>query len=618
LDPQKRKLWRDGETVPLTSKATEVLLALVERGGEVVSKDELMEALWPDSFVEEANLARHVFMLRHALGETAEDRNLIATVPGRGYRFAGNVRKIANGNGASGPTTLAAEPLPTPAFGQRVVSLKRWLWLAVAALLLITSAIYLGWHLRRPRQQVAARRIVLAVLPFANLTGDATQDYFSDGLTEEMITQLGRLDPEHMGVIARASVMHYKNGQEQVQNIARELGVDYVLEGSVRRESGKVRITAQLIQTRDQTHVWAREYDRELASLLALQGEIAQEVVDEIQLTLGEHKRVETLHQPASESFEAYDLYLKGRYFWNKRTARGFEQAINYFQQAIAKEPTYARAYAGLADSYALTSSYGLVPANKLMPEARTAALKALQLDESLAEAHTSLALVAENYDWDWQTAEKEYRRAIQLDSNYATAHHWYAEYLAFQGRFDQALAESERARRLDPLSLIIAVDHGAILYFSRQYELAIEQFRTVLDMDPTFGRAHLIVNAYVQTGRFSDALADIDRWRKVENGPWPSAWEASIYGREGQPARAQEALRKMQEMNRRSRIDPAMMLAVAYVGMGKKGEALAALETCYREHCYALTALKVDPIYDPLRSDPRFQDLMRRVGLHQ
>jgi len=333
---------------------------------------------------------------------------------------------------------------------------------------LAAAGAYVEWSRGWLRPQPPTGRTMLAVLPFENLTGDAGQDYFSDGLTEEMIAQLGRLDREHLGVIARTSVMRYKHGQQQLEQIAKELGVQYVLEGSVRRDSDKVRITAQLVQMRDQTRVWARQYDRELSSLLILQGEIAQEIADEIHLALGnDHQRiaVDRTRAVSPSSYETYDLYLKGRYFWNKRTRQGLQQAIEYFQQAVTKDTNYARAYAGLADSYALMTSYGFASPHEFMPKARAAALRALQIDDSLAEAHTSLALITENYDWDWQTAEKEFRRAIELDPNYATAHHWYAEHLTWLGRFPEALRESERARQLDPLSLIIATDYGAILY---------------------------------------------------------------------------------------------------------------------------------------------------------
>jgi TolB-like protein len=370
---------------------------------------------------------------------------------------------------------------------------------------------------------------MLAVLPFDNLTGDPGQDYFSDGLTEEMIAQLGRTDPQRLGVIGRTSVMHYQHKRESLEQIGRALGVHYVLEGSVRRDAGRVRISAQLIQLRDQTHVWARQYDRELSNLLALQDDIAREIAGEILPALGDPKPSEGGRRTTSspKTYAAYDLYLRARYFWNKRTGQGFQQAVAHFQQAIDSDPSYPRAYAGLADSYALMSSYSLAPATQLIPRARAAAIRALELDEGLAEAHTSLALIALNYDWDWQAAESGYRRAIQLDPNYATAHHWYAELLAFQGRFDEALAESERARQLDPLSLIIATDRGVILYYARQYDRAIEQLRAVLDMDPNFARGHIIMNAYVEKGMFEEALAEVRKYRSIDSSPWSWGLEA-------------------------------------------------------------------------------------------
>jgi TolB-like protein/Tfp pilus assembly protein PilF len=487
--------------------------------------------------------------------------------------------------------------------------------------LIVALGAYFQWSRPRARPQPLGGRLMLAVLPFENLTGDAGQDYFSDGMTEEMIVQLGRLNPERLGVIARTSVMHYKNNQKPLDQISSELGVQYVLEGSVRRDSNKVRISAQLIQMRDQSHLWSRQYDRELGSLLALQGEIAQEIADEIQLALGDdRRRIAADRKPGASpsSYEAYDLYLKGRYFWNKRIAQGFQQAIECFQQAIVKDPNYARAYVGLADSYAMMSSYSFAPQNEFMPKARAAALRALQIDDSLAEAHTSLAVIAQNYDWDWQTAEKEYRRAILLDPGYATAHHWYAEYLALQGRFDEAFAEMEHARRLDPLSLIMAADNGAILYWSRQYDRAIEQCRAVLEMEPNFPRAHLLIFAYVQEGQFAEALADIEKWRRIDDTPFTWATQAYVYGRSGQPVQARHALEKLEQVNRHRQLDPTPMLVVAYAGMDNKDEAFAWLAKAFRERSNALTVLKVDPIYDPLRSDPRFQELLRRVGLAQ
>jgi TolB-like protein/DNA-binding winged helix-turn-helix (wHTH) protein/Tfp pilus assembly protein PilF len=632
LDGENRILVCKGQPVSLTPKAFDILLHLVERGGQLVTKDDLMKALWPDTFVAESNLTQTVFMLRKALGETGSDQRYISTVLGRGYRFVGDVRRLPTDRRAGMETTLVGSKPGSAGTGEQVfppadavpvktVSFSRS-WLLLAAMGVLVIATVAGYLLTLRRQNRLSQQVngktMLAVLPFDNLTGDAGQDYFSDGFTEELITQLGRLDPQHLGVIARTSVMHYTHGQAPIAQIGRELGVQYVLEGSVRRDSGHVRIAAQLIQVQDQTHLWAHAYDRELKNLLGLQEEIAHEIADGIQLPLG-HSDAAPAPQPVRPpaSYDAYDLYLKGRYFWNKRNREGFQQAVGWFEQAINKDPNNAPAYAGLADCYAMMSGYGLVPAKEYMPKARSAALRALQIDDSLSEAHTSLAIIAQNYDWEWQTAEKEYRRAIELNPNYATAHHWYAESLAFQGRFEQALAESERARQLDPLSLIIAADNGAIHYFARDYDRAIERFRAVLDMDPGFTRAHLIIAAYVEKNQFKEALADIERWRRTAgDAPWMWAWEAYVYGRAGESLRAQHAMQKLQQLNRSWQLDPAQYFDLAYAGTKDKDKWLAWLDSASRDHSNVLIDVKVDPMYDPLRDDTRFQDLIRRVGL--
>lgn len=457
---------------------------------------------------------------------------------------------------------------------------------------------------------------MLAVLPFDNFTGDAAQEYFSDGLTEEMISQLGNIDPAHIGVIARTSVMHYKHSQESLSQIGKELGVQYVVEGSVRRDSNRVRVTAQLIRVTDQSHVWARQYDRDLNSLLALQTEIAGEVADEIEFSLTGKRPIYPV-PPVSQSpntYQAYDSYLKGRYFWNKRTRQGFQQAIEYFQQAIASDPNYARAYAGLADSYTLLRGYSESPEAESMSQARNAALKAIALDDRLAEAHTSLALISETFDFDWETAEKEFRRAIELDPNYATAHEWYAEYLGLQGRFGEALAESERARRLDPLSLIIAADKATILYYARQYDAAIAQSRAIKEMDPAFPLAHMALAAYVEKGRFEEALAEI-KDSSQESDIWTSAWQAYVYGRSGREPEAQKALEKVRASyeHGKTNADPVLW---AYLGTGDREQALVWLEKAYATRSNLLTTLKVNPAFDPLRNDPRFIDLLRQVHL--
>ncbi len=629
VNPRAHSIHKHGIRIKLHGQPFEILLLLLEHPGEVVTREELQAKLWPaNTFVDfEHGVNTAIKKLRRTLGDSADEQRFIETVPRVGYRFIAPMDVVEPP--ANAP--LSAPQIALENSGDASISvhhtrrnwaLRFWPIFAAIAVVLIVSA---GAYLLRSRSPIPLRspagHVMLAVLPFENLTGDASQDYFSDGLTEEMIAQLGQLNPERLGVIGRASVMHYRHNQN-LQQIARDLRIQYVLEGSVRRDSEKVRITAQLIRISDQKTVWSREYDRELTSILALQQEIAQEIAGEIQLTLGDSpRRIVPARGPITSptSYEAYDLYLKGRYFLNKRTPLGFQQAIDYFQQAIAKDPRYALAYAGLADSYALTSSYNLDPGGNLPPKARAAALRALQINENLAEAHTALALIAENYDWDWQTAGKEFRRAIQLNPNYPTAHQWYAEYLAWQGRFDEAFAESERARQLDPLSLIISTDHAAIFYYSRQYDRAIEQLHTVLDMEPNFPRANgLLIQTYVQKGQFAQALADTEKWRRMNDSPGLWAMESYVYGRAGRLAQARRALARFQQSNRRGQVDFPVALALGYAGMGDKEELFNCLQEAFAERSNSLVALRVDPMYDPFRTDPRFQAFLRRVGLAQ
>lgn len=324
------------------------------------------------------------------------------------------------------------------------------------------------------------------------------------------------------------------------------------------------------------------------------------------------HASKERVVQP-----DAYEAYLEGRYFWNKRTTKGLQQAIKYFQEAVNKDPSYARAYAGLSESYALMGGYEDSPSKQFMPRARAAARRALEIDEELPEAHTALGFIAENYDWDWPTAEREYRRAIQLNPNDATAHHWYAECLALQGRFDEAFPEMERARQLDPLSLIIAADNGAILLFSRQYDRAIDQFRALREMETNFPRGRLLIPAYVEKGLLRDGLAEAERWRQHDDTPWSYVMLAYVSGRSADYAKAKIALQQLEPLDAHRSLDP-LSFSIAYIGLGDKEKALVFLEKAYEEHSSGLTALKVDPTYDPLRREPRFQALVQHIGLAQ
>jgi len=631
LKTQTRELYKHGVRLKLRPQAYQVLALLLEHAGECVTREELQKRVWPsDTFVDfENGVNTAIKQLRASLSDSAAEPRYIETLPKLGYRMIVAVEFEAGSKGEraaeakeeSAGATASNEVSASPPAARPISSTKR-LWFTAAAVSVLGIAClvaFLKWPRAPliPQPAAPAARIMVAVLPFKNLTGDDTQDYFSDGLTEEMIAQLGRLDPKELGVIARTSVMHYQHSSEKVDQIGSELDVQYVLEGSVRRDSQKVRINAELIEVDGQRQLWAQQYDRELTNLLVVQAEIAREISDSIQQTLGSPQHSEPIRTPTltPQAYQAYDLCLKGLYFWNKRTGQGLQQAIVYFQQAIAIDPNYAPAFAGLSNTYALMPGYMLAPAAEYMPKAREAAVRALQTDDELPEAHVALALILENYDWDWNSAEKEYRRAIELNPNYATAHHWYAEFLTWQGRFDEALRESESARRLDPLSLIIAADRGAILYFARQYDRSIEQFQNVLEMDPSFGRAHLGIDAYMQLGRFDEALAKVEEWRRLSgDGTNIRSRLVYIYGRTGQKDKARAELRKLEAMNAARPQDPVAM-AVAYIGIGNNEAALSSLEKAYAERSNLLTALNVEPVYDPLRQDARFQELLRRVG---
>ena len=624
VDTGTCQLERDGQPVALPPKAFDVLRVLIEAAGRVMTKEDLMKILWPETFVGESNLTQTIFVLRKALGETGGEPNYIVTVAGRGYRFAAKftevvaVERPAPTEAASGVS--AANEL-RHADGPAVATPGRWTLVSVMGVAMLGAAVVAGYVHRSaaalPSTSPGAR-VMLAVLPFENLTGDAAQDYFSDGLTDEMITQLGPIDPSHFGVIARSSVERYKGSPAQIALIGAELGVQYVMEGAVRRNVARVRITARLIRVVDQSELWSHEYDRNLGDLLAVQSEIGRAITNSVDRTLGEpgpRATGRTAPTMTPEAYDAYDLYLKGRDFWNKRTPHELLQAIEYFQQSIARDPGSARSYAGLADAYTMLASYYLARPDDSMPKARTAALRALEIDDNLAEAHASLALIAETYDWDWPAAEREYRRAIALNPAYTTAHHWWAECLMFEGRFDEALAESERARQLDPLSSIVAADNGAILFFARRYDRSITQFRTVLDKAPFFPRAYLITSAYLENGQSAEALTTADGWPDAAVSPWTLAIEARSFNRMGQHARAQRAVEKLERLNQGSTLDPAMLI-LAYVSVERYDDAFVQLERAYRARSISLVTMKVDPAYDPIRHDPRFVSLLHRVGL--
>ncbi|HTS11770.1 MAG TPA: winged helix-turn-helix domain-containing protein [Candidatus Limnocylindrales bacterium] len=630
LRSRTRELYKHGVKLKLRPQSYRVLQVLVERAGDMVTREELAKVLWPEqAFVDfEHGLNNSIKDLRRVLSDSANEPRIIETLPRLGYRI---IVPVSAAEAATAPDSAVPpkDGADREAIEEQAGEASRfswrisaWRWPQFAALMILAVlavAGYAKWRGSHFRTSRPSGHVMLAVLPFENLTGDPNQEYFSDGLTEEMITQLGRVDPEKLGLIARTSVMHYKQSRERLDQIGRELGVQYVLEGSFRREADRVRVNAELIEVKGQTHLWGREYDRDATSLLSLQAEIAAETADEIHVALGGSKQaaapVKTSMTP--EQFEAYDLYLKGMYFWSRRSAAtDLLQGADYFQQAIGKDPNSAPAYAALANSYALIGGYSDIPQGDLISKARAAALRALQIDEKLPEAHAALALIVQNYDWDWQTAEKEYKRAIELNPNYATAHHWYAEHLGLRGRFQEALAESERARQLDPLSLIVAADKGALLYYSRQYDRSIEQFRAVLEMDPGLPRAGMVVYAYVQKGRYQDALDLLEaRRRAFGEASWYWGQAALIYGRSGQRKKARYALAQLERLSRQRQLDPDMRL-LAHLGMGDRDESLAWLDKACAQHSNMVTTMRVEPAFDFLRGDPRFQKMLERVRL--
>ena len=452
------------------------------------------------------------------------------------------------------------------------------------------------------------------MLPLANLSGDPEQDYFVDGMTDALRQRLEGISS--LRVISRTSSMHYRGSGKPLPDIARELKVDAIVEGSVLRSADRVRINVELIQAGMDRHLWSNSYERDLRDVFALQADVARTIADEIRVTLTPTDRARLARVHASNP-DAYQAYSKGRFFWNKRTEEDLKKAIGFFQQAVDKDPDYALAYDGLADCWLPLAWYGYLSPSETLPHAKVAVTKALSLDDSLAEAHTSLAFVSLYYDRDWTKAEREFRRAIDLNPNYANGHHWYAEFLSLVGRHKQAIAESERARELDPLSNIINTWLGSRYFFARQYDKAIEQYRNAVEMDPNFVPAHLVLGqAYEQKGMLKEAIAEFER--AVSLGGGSSVYTAAlahafgVAGRRAEAVRVLEDLRKMAE----SRFVSSYDLALAQLGLGENDKAFELLSAAVQERSPRVAFLGVEPRFDGLRADPRFRELLRSVGL--
>ena len=599
LDLDSRELRRGVEPVRLSPKAFQLLEILVANRPKALSKADLQDRLWPDTFVVEKNLANLVSEIRQALGDSPSALGFIRTVPRYGYAF-----HVTN----PGDQDPRLERQPSSA--------RRWAALALGGVALMVTAGFAAVSLILTPSRPPTR-ITLAVLPFQNLTGDPDQDYLCDGLTEEMIAQLGGLQPSRLALIARTSVMQYKNTSKRADEIGRELGVDFLLESSVRRTGDRIRVAAQLIDVESQTHIWAEQSNHEVRDIVELQQDIAAAIIRGISGSFALEQRPSLGTPRHSGNALAYEQYLRGRWHWAKDTPEGLQKGQDHFLKAIALDPAYGLAYSGLADTYALLGSYNIMPISDSHPLGRDAALNALRLNESLGEAHNSLAAILADYYWEWTEAERHFKRAIDLEPNYVTALQFYSFYLAYTGRSAEALPIAQRAIRLDPLSLRAQVNLGVVWNMARRYDDAVSQFERTLDLDSGYAMTHAMLGlTYVYKNMPERAVAELVLARKA-GGDRPDLIALHGYAL-ARAGRTEEALATIDELRRVSKPrDPyAFQMAVVYIGLGDKNRAFEWLQRAVDARAWELPMLKADPFFDPLRSDPRFAPLVDRLGL--
>jgi len=562
------QIRKSGLKLRLPNQSFEILRLLLKRPGAVVTHEELCDPLWPKGSPIDTKHALNaaIHKLRQVLGDSAKRPRYIETLPRRGYRFIARIRP----------------PVDIP-----------------------------------PPRQLAKQIRSVAVLPLKNASGDPKQEYFADGMTEALINDLAKISA--LRVIARASAMRYKGTHKSLPEIARELDVDGVVEGSVSRVGKRVRIIVQLVHAGSNTCLWAQSYVRDFRDIFALQAKVAQAIATEIRIkvTSRERARLARRHRRVPAAHEAY---LMGRHYWNKRTPEGLRNSLKFFEQAIEKDPGYALAYAGLADTYTGFASFfhDIASPLEVMPKARAAAQKALQVDHSLAEAHATLAFINAVHNYDWKTAERGYQKALSLNPGYAMAIHWHAMLLAYQGKLRQAQAEIERARGTDPLSLPININVAAVFYFQRDYDRAIEQAGRTLELDPTFSNAHFVLSfALQQKAMLAEALAEAEKAATLSGSNAASlGCIGGCYAAQGRTNEARKIIGDLQKLSKRQYVSP-FIIGWLYVNLRDKEAALAYLERAYAERSTYLSLIKIEPSLDFLRSDPRFQDLQRRIGLH-
>ena len=616
IDFGSGEVHKDGRKVQLQEQPFRVLEILLERPGEVVTREQLQERLWSaDTYVGfDEGLNTAIRKLRVAFGDSAENPRFIETVSRRGYRFIAPVKPGLISSPSAPSAIIAARKHRSP-------SLKtRWIGLAVVVFAVCALTLFLRTvaHHKPPHG-----KITLVVLPLENFTGDSQQDYLADGVTEEIIAQLGSLDPQHLGVIARTSSMRYKHTQKSAAQISSEVGANYLLEGSVRHSGDRIRVTAQLIQSSDQTHLWADSYDRELSDVLRIESDIASSVASEIRLTLSQqiHQR---LAAAARTNVEAHDAYLRGLQGWNLRTRDGFQQAITNFTRATELDPSYAPAFAGLARVYSLAPIFAGMPAGEAAPKALEAAGRALTLDETLADAHCALGFVKAHYEYDWPAAEREFRRAIELEPNNAYAHLFYSNsYLSPLGHHEEAIAEMRRAMDLDPLSPHIQSFAGVTFKWARRYDDSLAQFQKVNQIDPKFSLNHeRLAQLYAILGRYDEAITEESKARLLaQEKPQDVLAKMNTLKRElvtgGERGYWEEQLQSARDrQNPPEAYVRPYGLAIIYACLGQKPKAFENLENALAERDTQITELAIEPQFDALRSDGRFVDLERRIGL--
>jgi TolB-like protein/DNA-binding winged helix-turn-helix (wHTH) protein/tetratricopeptide (TPR) repeat protein len=636
-DVRARQLRKHGTKLRLQGQPFEMLLMLLESPGEVITREQMQQKLWPvDTFVDfEHSLNTSIKKLRQALNDSATEPRYIETLPRVGYRFiapvtvaeesAGDFPSLplqAPSPGDGTPGTTAAESSPRH-------SITGFLGLAFAAVAIVVMAVAFNLGKTRDRllgmlhspkngagivSSAKKSRRSVAVLPLQNLSADPNQAYFVDGMTDELTTDLAQFGD--LRVISRTSAMHYRDGSKTAPEIGKELGVDALVEGSVERVGDRVRIRAQLIDCATDRHLWAQSYDRDMKDVLSMQTEAAREIADQIRGSVGSSQLNVHSANPAPVDPDAYEAYLKGRYFWNKRTPDGLNKSIEYFEKAIARDPSFAAAYAGLADSYSILGS-DVLPADVANSKARAAASKAIELDPSIAEGHAAMALVEFYYDWNWKQSEEEFRRAIELNPNYATAHQWYSYYLTAMLRFPEAVEQAEAAQLIDPLSLAINTTVATRYRHAGRYDEALQLGRRTLEMDQSFIPAHIcLAGVYENRGAWQQA---IDEYRKVIDlrpaDPAALAAIAYIDARSGQKDEARKILNQLTETSKQHYV-ASFEIATIYAGLDDADNAMLWLERSFRQHESQLPFIQSNERFNSLHADTRYQNLIHRLGL--